>query len=317
MFLVIFLLSFNSALAVDINVALDDSIQEAITASSDGDVLLLAAGTYNEDIDFVGKAITVRGDAEGTILEGTGNGPVVTFNTDEGRNSVIENLTVTGGNATRGGGILIENAAPSVKGSLVQINRAESSGSGIYILGGNTAGDFALIQNNLIARNSAVDRNAGDPHGLQINTSSPEVINNTVVRNDSNGIFISGGGSSDPIIRNNIIAYNGTRRRSQRRGRGICFVGGAPDDVAINNNLFFRNTIGDFFLNGQDFKRIGAAESNLNLDGFKDNLRGNPRFRSLKRLNVRLRNKSRASANGDDSTDIGLTGGSEPNSAFL
>lgn len=307
---------FNPLRAETIQVALNASIQEAIDLSSNGDVLQLSNGTYEEDIDFNGKAISINGDS--TILKGTGSGPVVTINSDEGRDSILAELTIRDGSADKGGGILIENTAPTIRACNIINNRADSSGSGIFISGSNSNSEFALVQNNLIARNRAVNRNLGDPHGIQILNSSPEIINNTIIQNDSNGIFIAGGSSSNPIVKNNILAFNGTSRRSQRRGRGICFVGGPPDEsLIIRNNLFFRNVLGDFFLNGENLRRINRAENELNLDGFTENLRGNPRFRNRKSLDLRLRNGSRAIDAGDDGKDIGLTGGENPHPNFL
>ena len=53
------------------------SIQEAIVAAQEGDVISVAPGTFDEDIDFLGKAIRLIGQGPETVIRGTGNGPVI------------------------------------------------------------------------------------------------------------------------------------------------------------------------------------------------------------------------------------------------
>ena len=78
------------------------TIQAAIDAAVDGDVVVVAAGTYNEAIDFLGKAITVYGTdgPDVTIIDATGlNSSVVKCVNFEGLDTVLRNFTITGGDA--------------------------------------------------------------------------------------------------------------------------------------------------------------------------------------------------------------------------
>lgn len=58
------------------------SIQEAIDAASAGDIVLVRPGTYYENIDLLGKAITVSGElgSDQTVIDGRfGSESVVAF----------------------------------------------------------------------------------------------------------------------------------------------------------------------------------------------------------------------------------------------
>jgi hypothetical protein len=84
------------------------TIQAAVDAVSDGDIIELTDGTFtgegNRNIDFNGKAITVRsqsGNAEGCIMDCEGI-PDVTrrgfyFQTGEGEDSVVRDIAILNG----------------------------------------------------------------------------------------------------------------------------------------------------------------------------------------------------------------------------
>ena len=79
------------------------SIQDAINASSNGDTVLVSAGTYTENINFNGKNIVVgslyittadTSHISGTVIDGDMSGPVATFENGETNDAQLVGLTL-------------------------------------------------------------------------------------------------------------------------------------------------------------------------------------------------------------------------------
>jgi hypothetical protein len=121
------------------------SIQQAIAqpATVAGDTVLVRPGTYAERIDFLGKAITVvsvQGPAD-TVIDAGGAGSVATFASGEGPASVLDGFTLqngagtSAGGETRGGGLYVAGASPTLARCELTRNRAVRGG-GAYLAGG-------------------------------------------------------------------------------------------------------------------------------------------------------------------------------------
>ena len=107
------------------------TIQEAIDNSADGDSVIVRSGIYMENINFLGKAITVKseGGPDVTIIDGSNavypdSGNVVLFINGEGFDSVLEGFTITGGAGSN------TYEAQLVKGNISPLGGREAAGSG-------------------------------------------------------------------------------------------------------------------------------------------------------------------------------------------
>jgi len=255
------LMAAHGAVAATVVLPPGSSVQAAVDAAAPGDLIRLEPGEYPGDVDYSGKAIEILG-APGwvSILRGTGAGPVVTFASGEGLDSILDGVTVTGGAAQQGGGVYVSASSPWVRRTRIYNNRAQAAGSGIYV----GQGSLALMTNNVVVWNRRVGD--GDPHNVQIAQASPLVANNTIVRGDSNGLLISGSGT--PLVINNVLAHNA--------GRGICdFSGGGAQ---IWYNAFFRNRKAALLTDGRNWDRVANAQNAIGAPRLIGNFDGRPGF---------------------------------------
>ncbi len=138
------------------------TIQAAMNAAATGDTVALALGTFrgpgNRDLDFLGKAITVRsqsGDPNDCVLdcEGSLQHPRrgFYFHSGEGPGSILEGITVRWGFAQYGGAIHCANgSSPTITGCCLRDNTGpyQAFGAGIYCYQSTpTIEDCALIGN--------------------------------------------------------------------------------------------------------------------------------------------------------------------------
>jgi hypothetical protein len=112
------------------------NIQDAIDHASSGDEIVVNAGIYTENVDYLGKDLWIHSAAGpgSTTIDGGGGAPgrasCVTFATGETLAAVLEGFTITGGDGTRytgtleegvdnplvGGGVYCATASPTITG---------------------------------------------------------------------------------------------------------------------------------------------------------------------------------------------------------
>jgi len=185
----------SPALAIVIHVPGEyPTIQQGIDAAVAGDIVLVAAGRYLEEITLK-AGVTVQGAGEGlSVIDGGGNsGDVVRAIGNAIQNDTkFKDFTVTGaisGGGMPGGGGIFCNSGASPE---ITNNRFEGNDFGIVTWNGSNPG----VHNNVVEHNTY--------YGIDI-SSTPTVINNTIA---FNVIGIDDGGGYGPVVMNNIVTNN-------------------------------------------------------------------------------------------------------------
>lgn len=226
------------------------SIQAGINAAVNGDTVLVADSTYFENINFMGKSITVASyfimdidsvHIDSTIINGSqptnpNAASVVTFESGEDTTSILCGFTITAGTgkwytsmaARVGGGIYCYNSGCKIIANKIINNNptgpsAYGGGLAAMPIGSNA---WVVLKNNQITHNTAT----------------------------ANDIQAQGGGVllyCNAKIDSNLISYNtcitNTGYYNSTNGGGICCISqGAPYpklEIIMENNLISHNSI--------------------------------------------------------------------------
>lgn len=205
-----------------------DTIQAAIDGCAAGDVVVVGDGVWigdsNKNLDFMGKAITVRGEhgPATCIIDCQSWGRGFHFHSGEGPDSVVENLTIRNGASEDGGGIFLTNASsPIFRNCIITTCRANGSnsyGGGVHCeASSNPQFIGCMITDN-------VSSGYGGGGGVYCDASSPAFTGCAIDDNHAEhyyggGIYCNNG--SSPTLTDCTISGNSTGPYTSSGG-GIC-----------------------------------------------------------------------------------------------
>jgi len=187
-----------------------NTITEGISAVAPGKSVIVAAGTYNEQV-IINKEITLQGASQdNTFITGSGlTGNLITIEDDY---VIITGFTINGASSTAKGIYFDSYSSININNNIIQSNIS---------YGINYSNSSPTIENNSIKNNnySGIDAGTGGAGIIRSNflifnqygirtcgNSSPEIIQNNISNNSHTGIYCRE--SATPIISYNTISNN-------------------------------------------------------------------------------------------------------------
>ncbi len=222
-----------------------DAIQEAIDAAVPGDIVMILEGIYagegNRDLDFKGKAITVRSedpnelglvviDCRGSVDE-PHRGFI--FQNYEMPSSVLDGITVRGGYHGRGGGIYCKDCArPTITNCTFDLNSASLGGAIYNQNAGPTLIDCTFSRNT---SDAGAIYNYGELATCSPALSDCDFYANTAIYNG--GAMYNLGQYAQPVLTNCTFTWN-----SASTGGGGAIRNNVSAGVTLTNCLFAKNS---------------------------------------------------------------------------
>ena len=259
--------------AVIINVPSEQpTIQDGINRAANGDTVLVAPGTYTENINFNGKNIVVasyfhttqdENYITQTVIDGgsplnSDYGSVVTFENNEDNTAILCGFSITNGSGNymqpyesipdywvyAGGGIYCTYANPQFKNLKIYQNSVTNWGGGIFLRETNSC-----FENITISNNSSHD-GGGIMNWINANT----IFKNIEINNN----FASYGGGIEIVESSPVLTNLNVYENHATLVCGGCYIGDA--NPIIENSIISRNS-SDILAGGILFWNFGGENN--------------------------------------------------------
>jgi len=234
------------------------TIREALTQCSDGDVIILEPAVYigpdNCNIDFMGLAITIKSTdprnphiVKNTIIDCQNAGRAFVFQSGEDANSVLAGLTIINGRSVYGGAVNFSNASkPKVIDCVFSANSASYGGA--VACGG---GSRPLLTNCIIKGNSAVLGGA-----VYSNAAGPTISNSLIAANAA----LLGGALNYSLGSAAVRNCTFTANNASAGGAIYCYNSGS---VSVEGTILWQNTAAagpQIFLTGSAHAEVSYSD---------------------------------------------------------
>jgi uncharacterized protein (TIGR02145 family) len=246
------------------------TVQGGIDLAQNGQVVLVYPGTYNENITFSGKLITVgslflttqdESYISQTTIDGGQADVVVSFAYGEDAGAMLTGFTITNGDSEYGGGIFIYYSSPTLS-YLHIVDNSSIRGGGIYCKSATPSISFCLLAGNdaestggalnfqdcsgvELDRLTIANNNAQFGGALMITSSSVTIENSILWGNQNMELYFNNYYDPNYLEVNYCDAEGGQTALQQYANNGT-FVWGTGN---LNANPLFTNAAsGDYSL---------------------------------------------------------------------
>jgi len=255
------------------------TIKAAVTAAMPGDIITVAAATYNEYDIVMAKSLTINGAAANTTILDAGNTTRRGFYINAGVTVTISGMTVQHGNTTGAAGGIENLGTLTLSNCAIINNTAALNGGGIANTGGTltvnnstftgnsgkSGGGIANVGGGATLNNVTVNGNTSTPHGTFDGGAGLYNVNGTLTItggtvNSNNGFAIYNSnetGTASMTITNGTINNNGgvgiendeslaLINSTVSGNTGVVYGGGIDNqgDLYVSDSTISNNTAG-------------------------------------------------------------------------
>ncbi|MBI2411414.1 MAG: right-handed parallel beta-helix repeat-containing protein [Candidatus Kerfeldbacteria bacterium] len=249
------------------------TINYTIDQSSHGDVIMVAAGTYQESVDFDGKSIDINGNGatgnNSSIIDASGNQRAVVFDEGTTLRSKLHGFSIR--NAMSDGVAIMSTETTEAGGTVYDCDIVDNNGSGIALVDAQAT---AFIHDNTIASNGLngifadfLQTDSATTQERTIVVDHNKIIGNGTAGTDGSGIRVVGAENYYPIsvyIRNNTILANDSD--------GIDLSENMLQTLDIHNNIIAHNNVNAIDTTSETVTSCDAAYNDIynNTNGDED-----------------------------------------------